>query len=246
MLKLIQSEIYKLKRSWIFLIGLIGSLIGPVMSAGTYFIWWQRDNGAVPKMFEVVEFNLFISSLLFGMLLYSLITIFIINREFSEKTVGTMLSIPVSRFLFLLSKLIFTLTYILLLNLFSYAALLILSFLLGFTGFNLPQLFEYLFYYITSVLLMLPIICLVSFITLLAKNYIIPLAVTIVGAILGVLIIGNDIGYYFPWTIPTIIANTKFNVNPELVPTSVGITMVSSVFVLILLFVSFNRRDVKE
>ena len=99
MLTFIKIEFLKLKRSKIFLLSLIGAVLPPLLM---FIAVTSFDEG---HSFEMLfaNVNMYMSAM-FAVLIFAIIISYLFGREYNEHTLKTILTIPVSRGKFLLSK----------------------------------------------------------------------------------------------------------------------------------------------
>ena len=99
MLTFIEMEFLKLKRSNIFMLSLFGAILPPLLMFIAVFAF---DEGhTFDLLFKNV--NMYMSAL-FAVMLFAIMISYLFGREYNEHTLKTMLTIPVSRGKFLLSK----------------------------------------------------------------------------------------------------------------------------------------------
>ena len=183
-----------------FLISIIGAVVAPILN----FLVYMTNNTRMPDqpiLFDrfFAQTNMFII-LLIGVLLYGLIATFLINREYQEDTLKTLLTIPVSRMDFILSKFILLFIWIMILTSVAWGLNLILGLIGQFEGLTSTVLLQsFKEYVITGSLLFLltpPVI----FITLLFKSFVAPIMFTIIITITNITIINSEYLSLFPWT----------------------------------------------
>lgn len=107
MLKLIQCEYIKLKRSKLLFIGLLGTLPVPffVIVRAVINCFYQPE--AAISLFSLYDDAFMFLMLLFGPMVLTVLGTWIISREYTDGTLKNIFAIPVSRPLFLTGKLLF-------------------------------------------------------------------------------------------------------------------------------------------
>ena len=99
MLTFIEMEFLKLKRSNIFLLSIMGAILPPLLMFIATFAFDETQT--FEMLFSSV--NMYMSAL-FAILLFAIMISYLFGREYNEHTLKTMLTIPVSRGKFLMSK----------------------------------------------------------------------------------------------------------------------------------------------
>ena len=105
MITLIQSELLKLKRSYMLLLCLLGSTCAPFLNF-LIFASNEQYTGVKPEFTDFMEQSNMFIAILIGILLYSLFTTYVIEREFTEDMLKHLFSIPISKANLLISKLV--------------------------------------------------------------------------------------------------------------------------------------------
>ena len=115
MFTFIEMEFLKLKRSKIFLLSLMGAILPPFLM---FIAVTSFDEG---QTFEALftNVNMYMSAM-FAVMIFAIIISYLFGREYNEHTLKTMLTIPVSRSKFLLSKYVMFLIWIQCSSSFSY------------------------------------------------------------------------------------------------------------------------------
>ncbi|WP_304094549.1 ABC transporter permease, partial [Methanobrevibacter ruminantium] len=135
MLTFIKMEFLKLKRSKIFLLSILMAALPSILMFIATFAFDETQS--FDALFSTV--NMYMSAL-FAILLFSIIISYLFGREYNEHTLKTMLTIPISRGKFLVSKYVMFLIWILILTVVTSLSTLAFGFAAGLTGFTL-QLF---------------------------------------------------------------------------------------------------------
>ena len=197
-----------------FLVSLLGALVSPLL---TFFmlLGYHSNNPDEPLQFLNLfeQTHLFITFLV-GIMLFALIATYLFNREFEEKTVKNLLTIPVGRVQLVLSKLIVLFLWIEAIMIFSYLLLIILGYIGGFQGLNIAMVFNFLKKYLFTGFLLYLLTPIISFITLMFRSYVPSIAFSIFFTV-GNLIIIQSSKYvrFYPWGIPILF--TTDNYQPE-------------------------------
>ena len=239
MLTFIQMEFLKLKRSNIFLLSLGGAILPPLLMfiAVTTF----GEGNTFDMLFTNV--NMYMSAL-FAVLLFAIIIAYLFGREYNEHTLKTMLTIPISREKFLLSKYLMFLVWILIITVATSLSTVIFGFIAGLEGFTLKLFvnsFAQLLY--ANVLLFLtfsPFVFLSLFITNMVPAMVGGASLTLV----NMLIYGQTWAPYVPWVCPYLIASGEIAEYSASVTVSYGIILATFVIGLAISYIYFTKKDV--
>ena len=239
MLTFIEMEFLKLKRSNIFLLSLIGAVLPPLLM----FIAVSAFDEA--NTFEMLfsNVNMYMSAL-FAILIFAIIISYLFGREYNEHTLKTMLTIPVSRGKFLISKYIMFLVWIVILTVVTSMSTVAFGFVAGLDGFSLKLFidsFGQLLY--ANILLFLtfsPFVFLSLFIT-----NMVPAMVGGAGLTLANLMVyGQNWAPFVPWVCPYLIASGEIAEYTTSITVSYSIIMVTFVIGLAISYIYFTRSDV--
>ena len=202
MLTFIEMEFLKLKRSNIFLLSIMGAILPPLLMFIATFAFDETQT--FEMLFSSV--NMYMSAL-FAILLFAIMISYLFGREYNEHTLKTMLTIPVSRGKFLMSKYIMFLAWILILTVVTSISTMAFGFVAGLEGFSIKIVVDsFLQLLFANVLLFLTFSPFV-FVSLLITNMV-PAMVGGAGLrLVNMLIYGQTWAPYVPWVCPYLIAS---------------------------------------
>ncbi|WP_288267095.1 ABC transporter permease [uncultured Methanobrevibacter sp.] len=239
MLTFIEMEFLKLKRSNIFLLSLMGAILPPFLMFIAVFAF---DEG---NTFELLfnNVNMYMSAL-FAVLLFAIMISYLFGREYNEHTLKTMLTIPVSRGNFLLSKYVMFLVWILILTVVTSLSTLVFGFIAGLEGFSLKLFIDsFIQLLFANVLLFLTFSPFV-FLSLVITNMV-PAMVGGAGlTLVNMLIYGQTWAPYVPWVCPYLIASGEIAGYNASISLSYGIILATFAIGLIISYIYFTRTDV--
>ena len=202
MLTFIEMEFLKLKRSKIFLLSLLGAILPPLLM---FIAVTSFDEG---QTFEALftNVNMYMSAM-FAVLIFTIIISYLFGREYNEHTLKTMLTIPVSRTKFLISKYVMFLVWIVILTVVTSMSTVAFGFVAGLDGFSIglaANSFAQLLY--ANVLLFLTFSPFV-FVSLFITNMV-PAMVGGAGlALVNLMVYGQNWAPFVPWVCPYLIAS---------------------------------------
>ena len=239
MLTFVEMEFLKLKRSNIFLLSLMGAILPPFLMFIAVFAF---DEG---NTFELLfnNVNMYMSAL-FAVLLFAIMISYLFGREYNEHTLKTMLTIPVSRGNFLLSKYVMFLVWILILTVVTSLSTLVFGFIAGLEGFSLKLFIDsFIQLLFANVLLFLTFSPFV-FLSLVITNMV-PAMVGGAGlTLVNMLIYGQTWAPYVPWVCPYLIASGEIAEYSASISLSYGIILATFAIGLIISYIYFTRTDV--
>ena len=239
MLTFIKMEFLKLKRSKIFLLSLIGAILPPLLM---FIAVTSFDEG---QSFEMLfaNVNMYMSAM-FAVLIFAIIISYLFGREYNEHTLKTMLTIPVSRGKFLLSKYLMFLVWIVILTIVTSLSTLIFGFAANLEGFSIKIVvdsFAELLY--ANVLLFLTFSPFV-FVSLLITNMV-PAMIGGAGlALVNLMVYGQNWAPFVPWVCPYLIASGEISQYTANISLSYVIILATFAIGLVISYVYFTKTDV--
>ena len=239
MLTFIEMEFLKLKRSKIFLLSLMGAILPPLLMfiAVTAF----GEGNTFELLFTNV--NMYMSAL-FAVLLFAIIISYLFGREYNEHTLKTMLTIPISRGKFLISKYIMFLVWIVILTVVTSISTLIFGFAASLEGFSInlfAESFAQLLY--ANVLLFLtfsPFVFISLFITNMVPAMVGGATLTLV----NLMVHGQNWAPFVPWVCPYLIASGEIAEYSASITVSYGIILATFAIGLAVSYIYFTKTDV--
>ena len=239
MLTFIEMEFLKLKRSNIFLLSLIGAILPPLLMFIAVFAF---DEG---HTFELLfsNVNMYMSAL-FAILLYAIMISYLFGREYNEHTLKTMLTIPVSRGKFLLSKYVMFLVWILILTVVTSLSTMVLGFVAGLDGFSLKLFIDSFAQLLFANVLLFLTFSPFVFISLFITNMV-PAMVGGAGlALVNMMIYGQTWAPYVPWVCPYLIASGEIAEYSSSITLSYAVILATFAIGLLISYIYFTKTDV--
>ena len=239
MLTFIEMEFLKLKRSKIFLLSLLGAILPPLLM---FIAVTSFDEG---QTFEALftNVNMYMSAM-FAVLIFTIIISYLFGREYNEHTLKTMLTIPVSRTKFLISKYVMFLVWIVILTVVTSMSTVAFGFVAGLDGFSIglaANSFAQLLY--ANVLLFLTFSPFV-FVSLFITNMV-PAMVGGAGlALVNLMVYGQNWAPFVPWTCPYLIASGEIAEYSASIAVSYGIILATFLIGIAVSYIYFTKTDV--
>ena len=239
MLTFIKMEFLKLKRSKIFLLSILMAALPSVLMFVATFAFDETQS--FDALFSTV--NMYMSAL-FAILLFSIIISYLFGREYNEHTLKTMLTVPISRGKFLISKYVMFLIWILILTVVTSLSTLAFGFVAGLSGFTL-QLFinsfaELLFANILLFLTFSPFVFISLFITNMVPAMVGGASLTLV----SLLVNGQSWAPYVPWACPYLISSGEIADYGVSLIIPYGVILVTFLIGIVVSYIYFTRKDV--
>jgi bacitracin transport system permease protein len=247
MKNLVRAEILKLKGNWLVTLSFVIAFLLPFLTLAMTLFSNQIDLAEESVFHIVLRQNHIFLTLMVCNLLFSLMVTNLLCKEFQYGTIDDILSIPVKRSNFLIAKELTIFIWMMAIGLFSFCICLIIGAVFGLEGFNLQTILFGLVRYVLAVTISFIPLQLIIWASVLFKNYVISLAVSIV-ALVGSIVAFNtkDIIFIYPFSISFVLTNFKTDVLPEQLITSMISLAILGVICIAGIFISFNRMDIKS
>ena len=187
--------------------------------------------------------NMYMSAM-FAVLIFAIIISYLFGREYNEHTLKTMLTIPISRGKFLMSKYVMFLVWIVMLTVVTSVSTLIFGFAAGLEGFSVNLFidsFAQLLY--ANVLLFLtfsPFVFLSLFITNMVPAMVGGAALSLV----NLMVYGQNWAPFVPWVCPYLIASGEIAQYATSISVSYGVILATFVIGLAVSYIYFTKKDV--
>lgn len=244
MLKLLICEFKKFKNTYINSLSFLGMLFPTILVALMFLVRkadFVRNHSYDWSCFNSQVMVLFV--FLIGPIITSFIAVFSVFYEYQEKTMKNILSSPNSRTKIILTKIIYVSLFVLL----QYAIVAILNVLFGmlfrFADLTPVVALQSSMGMIAAGFTTIILVPLMIFITLICKNFIPPLVLTVIGTISNALLLNWEKSYLSPWANP---ANFVFILNKTSDMNIIYPLVYSGIYFILfmaLMLVYFNKAD---
>ncbi len=249
MLTLLQVELMKVRKSAILKLCAVGALCAPLLNWVIALNMQQKQGTPVTFSFYMEQSNLFIAMII-GTLLYGLFTTYVFEREFSEDMMKHLLTVPVTRMHLFISKLLVVALGLMALTITAFLGGLVLSVVSGFSGITSTTVLQAGLQYVKAWAVFLPLMLPVVLITVVFRNFVAPIAFSIIAEIILFVVMQSQYIALYPWAAP-ILAGTNILSEAFLEPgTMVGTPSVNlmilagfSVITLLLSVVYMKTQD---
>jgi len=228
------------------LISLLGAVVTPLMIFVDVIKLRMDNSGKMITYYGVFEDTNMYLMLLFGMIVYTLIGAYLFSREYTENTLKTILTVPVSKTVFIAAKFLMLLIWILGLTAVSWFCTLFFAVIGKVADFSMTiiikTIYEYFFGAILVYLVILPFI----FIAIKTKNLVTPIIVVTAVAMGSAAVINEPEAALYPWAATNLLVTDTLvkRTSHSIWPSVIMITVLAAVG-LIASLIYFNKHDVK-
>ena len=245
MFPLLYCEFLKLKRSKMFLISVLGAMGAPIMVfAGLIKAKISEPDKIITYLDMLEQTNLYVL-LLFGVIVYGVIAAFLFSREYTENTLKLVLTVPVSKGAFLITKLLMLFLWMMILTAVAWVSTLVLSIVGNAAEFNVNVIIQSLEEFFLGAFLLYFTMSPFVFLTLWHKNLVSPIIAAATVVLGNVALANQDLAVLFPWTSPYLIASGDIAKYHYSIETALVIIFAVSFIGFFASFIYFKKQDVK-
>ncbi|MDE6663463.1 MAG: ABC transporter permease [Lachnospiraceae bacterium] len=204
MLSLLHCEYIKLKRSKFLLIGILGTLIVPffvIVKAVTNYL---SNPAAEISLFSLYDDAIMFLMLLFAPMVLTILSAWIISREYTDGTLKNIFVIPVSQTLFLCGKLLFFTIVTFMFMLVSWLEILVLALFcncfIPVTQLTIPTFIFFFLKMLLGGILLCATQTSFIYLTIRTKGFVTPLIAIAVISLINVVLSNSGIAGFYPWS----------------------------------------------
>lgn len=244
MVDLLRCEFLKLKRSRMILISFLGALATPVM------VFVGAIKFRIEKPGSVITYSSFFTQcnqymiMLFGLVVYTVIAAYLFSREYSENTLKTILTVPVSKLSFIAGKFIMLLIWILCLTSITWISSIFLAMLSNSVDFSFVVLKKSVVQYFGGALLMYFTLSPFIFLTIWMKGLVAPIIAATTIAMGNVALAGESLAALFPWSSSYLLVTNGIKETGYSVVVVISIIISVSILGIAASIIYFQREDV--
>lgn len=249
MLNLIYCELAKLKRSKMVGISVLGVMSTPLMMFIEAFQVHFEHPERIISMNDIYDHSLLYMMILTNMIIYVAITAYLFSREYTEKTLKTILPIPVSRQKLLISKFFVLFLWTEMLTLVTWAGLFIL---LGihYVFFDLADfrglvIMKWLIKFLLSSMLMFITLSPFAYIAERTKGFVVPVIASAVMVMGSAALCNQDFGALYPWTATFFLIKGKIQSTGYPLLLVIGSIVFVTAMGFLMTFSYFKKEDLK-
>ncbi len=231
------------------LISSLGALVTPIMM----IIDGVRVHYAHPEIVntlaDLYDSCLFYTMIIFGLLVYTVIAAYLFSREYSEKTLKTVLTVPVPRLSLIASKFSMLLIWMIALTLVSWSSTFILAAayhaIFGMAEFSVTVAWHYLGQMLFGGVLMFLTLSPFAFLAEWTKGLVVPV-IAAATVLMGNAALANEaIGALFPWTATLLLINGKIPGTGYLDTLAISFIALVSILGFLASIIYFQKEDIK-
>ncbi|MDE7351466.1 MAG: ABC transporter permease [Acetatifactor sp.] len=249
MLRLLQCEYMKLKRSKFLFIGILGTLIVPlfvfVKAAVNCFV----SSEITISLFSLYDDGLMFLMLLFAPLVLTIIHAWIISREYTDGTLKNIFVVPVSKTTFLWGKLLFLAIITLLFMFISWLEILVLTFFcscfIPVTELTVPSALFFLIKMLYGGILLCATQTPFIYLTIRAKGFVAPLIAITAVSLINVVLSNSPIAGFYPWSASYFLAIGRFYGQSCPKEVSISIILIMCLLGITASLLRFRKDEVK-
>jgi bacitracin transport system permease protein len=228
-----------------FFISILGAMVAPTMVfAGLIKARITEPEKVITYWDMLGQTNLYML-LLFGIIVYGVITAYLFSREYTENTLKSILTVPISKEAFLIAKFLMLFVWMMILTMVAWVSTLGLSIVGNVAEFSGTVIMQSLKEYFLGALLLYFTMSPFVFITLWHKNLVSPI-ISVATVVLGNVALANeDLAVFFPWSSPYLIASGDIKKLSYSIEAALVIIFVVFFIGIVASFVYFKRQDAK-
>ncbi|MCM1088262.1 MAG: ABC transporter permease [Muribaculaceae bacterium] len=234
MADIVYCEWMKLKRSKIILIEFLGSFIVPFLVTVNDIRIFFSNPAATLSLWWIYEDTIMYLMMLFGPLVMAVVATYLISREYTEKTLKTVFTVPIGRRQFLAGKFIMLFMLVLLFMVLSWIDIVVISMVcslfLDVSQITVWSAVSILLKMIKGGVLLFATLTPFVYLALRAKGTITPFIVLAAASLLNVVLSGSPIGGIYPWTAAYLLLTDRMGQSGY--PAPLGMASISVVCVL--------------
>ena len=245
MVNLIAAEFTKLKRSRMALITVLGAMVTPFVLLVSIIKEMAGDNSQSFTFQQIFSQNSMYLLMLFGLMVYAVFAAYLFSREYSEDTLKTILTIPVSKNALLAAKFVVLFCWCMFLSLLCWVFCLLVGLATGSTGLSLNLVVNSLAEVVIGTTLLAGLMTPIVFVAIWTKGLVVPIVCGAALVMFNAALSSEEWGALFPWSASYLLATKsveKTGFSPVL---SLTIVLATMIIGGILCVWRFSKKDIK-
>lgn len=234
-----------MKRSKMILISVLGAMVTPGMIFAEVIKMRLSKPDFTPTYVQIFDQNCMYMLIFFGFMVYSVFAAYLFSREYTENTLKAILTVPVSKKAFLMSKFITLLIWMIGLSTLTWVFTLIVGMLTGATGLSGSILIQSYKEILVGTIMLFGIITPLVFLSMYSRGIVMPALASIAIGMMNAVLSNEDWAALFPWSSVYLVATDK------VAPTGFSMSLVIGFILLVTLVgfavcvVYFLKEDIK-
>lgn len=243
MLKFIQMEFFKLKNSKMFLLTLLGSL-APTLLVYLGFVGRLDFGESINYALLSGQTHLYMLGV-FGVFLTTVIVSYMFSREYSEHTLKSIFTAPVSRSKYLVGKSVSFLIWILILCSVCFITSTILCIVTGVDGLILNLFSKHFSEMLIGGCLLFLVMTPLMFIAMLMRSMVPAMIVAAILSFGNIIAYGHEEAIVYPWILPTMLSSGEITSLTSNLTIPYVVVLITFVVGLVLSYVYLTQKDVR-
>lgn len=242
MIFILKNELTKIKREKINYLIIFISIFMPLLNLLLMITMRaKKEDMTTYTMESYFNNNVTNISIVFGPMLIAFVGIYLFLKEYKDDTLKMMLLTPITKNRVFIGKLLFTLMFGMSVLMISFIFSIFLGLLGSFPGLNAELIWNSFIKNLRAGFLLITFIPFTFFITLLFRNILFALFVSLMCMISGMFVVGSKYTPYFPWSAIVLLNHPQTEIEPW-----IPITTLTLNFILfaILSYIKFTKQEV--
>lgn len=242
MIFILKNELTKIKREKINYLIIFISIFMPLLNLLLMITMRaKKEDMTTYTMESYFNNNVTNISIVFGPMLIAFVGIYLFLKEYKDDTLKMMLLTPITKNRIFIGKLLFTLMFGMSVLIISFIFSIFLGLLGSFPGLNAELIWNSFIKNLRAGFLLITFIPFTFFITLLFRNILFALFVSLMCMISGMFVVGSKYTPYFPWSAIVLLNHPQTEIEPW-----IPITTLTLNFILfaILSYIKFTKQEV--
>ena len=249
MLRLLQCEYIKLKRSKFLLIGILGTLIVPLFVYVKAVINYFSNPEIIMSLFSLYDDAFMFLMLLFAPIVLAILYAWIISREYTDGTLKNIFVIPVSQITFFCGKLLFLAILTFMFMLISWLEILVLAFLcncfIPVTELNIPSILFFLIKMLSGGILLFATQTPFIYLTIRTRGFVTPLIAIAAVSLINVVLSNSEIAGFYSWSASYLLINGRLSGQSCSKEISISIILIMCLLGIITSLLRFKKEEIK-
>lgn len=242
MIFILKNELTKIKREKINYLIIFISIFMPLLNLLLMITMRaKKEDMTTYTMESYFNNNVTNISIVFGPMLIAFVGIYLFLKEYKDDTLKMMLLTPITKNRIFIGKLLFTLMFGMSVLMISFIFSIFLGLLGSFPGLNAELIWNSFIKNLRAGFLLITFIPFTFFITLLFRNILFALFVSLMCMISGMFVVGSKYTPYFPWSAIVLLNHPQTEIEPW-----IPITTLTLNFILfaVLSYIKFTKQEV--
>lgn len=242
MITLLRNELTKIKREKINYLIIFISLFIPLLNLLLMVsMRAKKEDISAYTMEAYFNNNVTNLSIIFGPMLIAFVGIYLFLKEYKDDTLKMLLLTPITKNKIFMGKLLFTLLFGISVIMISFVFSIFLGLLGNFPGLSGDLIWNSFIKHLRAGFLLITFIPFTFFVTLLFRNILFALFVSLMCMISGMFVVGSKYTPYFPWSAIVLLNHPQTEIN-VMIP--IATLTLNFILFAILSYIKFTKQEV--